>query len=456
MRDSRARVTRMNRTRLRSQDISESYYLLLELCCCEPILQQAFSILENVCLAHGVTATEGKKPLSPQFQHHVDRHWVPFLSSAIRAAHVYGFVPWRVRRLESGAQVPEVLPAGSFRWNVEVPAPDNKKTDAMLMYTVKLNPGQRDEKDIHITEWCQPNYMVNECSIMFATVPSPMSYVIESYKHMQSAIKRQAHADAWNCTARLPVSHEPKEFLHDQHRQDVLNAFGDNLPERGPYARMQATVHPDNPQEQIEDAFIGRSMNHVPSVYTLPPWRHIETVPVLKPVMDIQFLQSKYKYDVCSLLGIPPDMLMTAVAKLEGNSNSNNRTQGVSRIFQAKMQRVCLFLRELCHEVYLAIYKREAVFELIPMPRLEVRDVEDLKILFDIGVVQPEHTVELGSILMGSFKRAKRSDVADQQTLGGKDDPRGDEQKQKDAPPEKKMGEAPETKKIDPKKNLHR
>ena len=413
----------MNRTRLRSQDISESYYLLLELCCCEPILQQAFSILENVCLAHGVTATEGGKPLSPQFQHHVDRYWVPFMASAIRAAHVYGFVPWRVRRLESGAQVPEVLPAGSFRWGVEVPTADNKKTDAMLVYTVKLNPGQRDEKDIHITEWCQPNYMVNECSIMFATVPSPMSYVIESYKHMQAAIKRQAHADAWNCTARLPVSHEPKEFLHDQHKKDVHSAFGDDLPERGPYARMQATVHPDNPQEQVEDAFLGRSMNHVPSVYALPPWRHLESTPVLKPVMDIPFLQSKYKYDVCSLLGIPPDMLMTAVTKLEGNSNSKNRTQGVSRIFQAKMQRVCLFLRELCHEAYLAIYKREAIFELIPMPRLEVRDVEDLKILFDIGVIQPQHTIELASVLMGTFKRAKKTSVAGDAFKGDKPGP---------------------------------
>ena len=161
-------------------------------------------------------------------------------------------------------------------------------------------------------------------------------------------------------------------------------------------------------QEQVEDAFTGRSMNHVPAVYALPSWRRLEPSPVLQPVMDIAFLQNKYKYDVCSLLGIPADMLMTAVAKLEGNSRSNNRTQGVSRIFQAKMQRVCGFLRELCREVYKAIYEREAVFSLIPMPRLEVRDVEDLKVLFEIGVVQPEHTLELASILLGNFKKARK------------------------------------------------
>jgi hypothetical protein len=416
----------MNRGRLRTQDVNESYYLLLELCYCEPILQQAFSIIDNVCLAHGVTAKENGRRLSAEFQHHLDLHWVSFLSASIRASHVYGFVPWRVRKLESGAEVPEVLPAGTFRWSVEVPPEKEERgsnTDAMLMYVVRLNPGQRDEKNIHITEWCQPNFMINETSVMYATVPSPMSFIIESYKHMQAAIKRQAHADAWNCTARIPVSHDPKEFIHDQHNKDIQGAFGDDVPERGMYAnnlRASASTHNrGDPREQLEDAFAGRSMNHIPSVYSLPPWRHLESSPVLQPVMDIPFLQSKYKYDVCSLLGIPPDMLMTAVTKLEGNSNAKTRTQGVSRIFQAKMQRVCIFLKELCAEVYKIIYKRDAVFDMIPMPRLEVRDVEDLKILYEIGVLQPQHTLDLASILIGTFTRVKKGSKSEGGGGGG-------------------------------------
>lgn len=398
------------RGRLRAQDVNESYYLLLELCCGEPILRQAFSIIENVCLSHGVTAAEGGRTVSGEFQTHLNAHWVPFLASAIHAMHVYGFVPWRVRRLDdrSGARVPEVLPPGTFRWTVEVPKPE--ESDAMLRYKVDLNPGQRDEKNIRITEWVRPNYMVNESSIMYATVPSPMAYVIESYKHMQAAIKRQAHADAWNCTARITVSHEPKEFQHDQHRREVVGVMGDAMPERGGFGMDQQTslLPFDTSQELVEDAFAGRSMNHVPAVYALPSWRRLEPSPVLQPCMDIPFLQNKYKYDVCSLLGIPPDMLMTAVHKLEGNSNSNNRTQGVSRIFQAKMQRVCGFLRELCREAYLAIYKREAQFTILPMPRLEVRDVEDLKVLHEIGVLQPDQAVELSGILLGNFKKLKK------------------------------------------------
>ena len=400
------------RARLRAQDVNESYYLLLELCCGEPILRQAFNIIENVCLSHGVSTTEGGRGVSSDFQTHLNMYWVPFLSAAIHAMHVYGFVPWRIRRLDdkSGARVPEVLPPGTFRWSIEVPKPE--ESDAMLRYRVDLNPGQKEEKEVHITEWVRPNFMVNENSIMYATVPSPMAYVIESYKHMQAAIKRQAHADAWNCTARITVSHEPKEFLHDQHRREVVGSLGDAVPERGGFNNGLTTggiaLPFETSQEQVEDAFAGRSMNHVPAVYALPSWRRLEPSPVLQPCMDIPFLQNKYKYDVCSLLGIPPDMLMTAVHKLEGNSNSNNRTQGVSRIFQAKMQRVCQFLRELCREAYGVIYKREARFDIIPMPRLEVRDVEDLKVLHEIGVLQPDHTMELASILLGNFKKMRK------------------------------------------------
>lgn len=415
--------------------------MLLELCCGEPILRQGFSIIENVCLAHGVSASEGGRPLTSDFQLHLDRYWIPFLVSSIQASHMYGFVPWRVRKLPSGDGVPEVLPAGSFRWNIEVP----KDSDAMLAYRVKLSPGQRDipETDIFLTEWSQPNYMVNEMSPMYATVASPMSYVIESYKHLQAAIKRQAHADAWNCTARITVSHEPKEFNHDQHRREVLSTFSDSLPERGAFqGAVPRFTEAETPREQVDDAFLGRSMNHQPAVYALPSWRHLESSPVLQPCMDIPFLQNKYKFDVCSLLGIPPDMLVTAQSSSEsGNSQSKSRTQGVSRIFQAKMQRVCAFLRELCKEVYKKIYKKEADFDIVPMPRLEIRDVEDLKILHEIGVIQPEHSLELSSILLGKFKRMKPSQIQAQRDAEANGDGGG-------GPAKKKPGGGPEGKKM--------
>jgi len=392
----------MNRQKQRYLDISESYYLLLELCCCEPIIQQAFSIIENVCLAHGVTMA-GKKP-TPNFQQFIDMHYVPFLRNSIRAMHMYGFVPWRIMRLESGDKVPEVLPPGTFRWTVEVP----KDSDAMLSYRVKLNPGAKAEENIFVRQYASPNYMVSETSVMYATVSSPMSYVIESYKNMQAALKRQAHADAWNCTARVIVSNEPKEFAHEQHRKELFGTFSQHIDEFG---RFQANK-PTTQSDKIEEVFFDRSMNHQPAVYSLPAHHRIDPSPQLTPCADVAYLQAKYKFDVCSLLGVPPEMLITGQKGLEGSEASKARSHSTNRVFQAKMQAVSGFLKSLLSEVYAKIYKNaEAQFDILPMPRLEISSIEDLKVLHEIGVLQPEHTVELASVLLGKMKRKRQDDV---------------------------------------------
>ena len=375
----------MDRKRNRAMDVSESYYLLLELCCCEPTIQHCFSIIDNTCLAHGVTL----KGSSPEFQHHIDHHWVPFLSAAIRAMHMYGFVPWRLKTLKSKDKVPEVLPPGTFTWACEV----SKDNDAMLSYKVTLSPGARFEESVQVSEWVPPNYNVNQNSVMYATVASPMAYAIESYKHLQSAIKRQSHADAWNCTARLAVSHDPKEFQHDQHRRELLQTFDTNS---GPFRAHAA----DPNTSRLEDMFY--SGNHYPSVYVLPPFRHIDPIGHLQPCTNIDFLQQKYKADICSLMGVPMEMLNAR----EGSKNTAS-SKGVGRIFQAKMQRVCLFLKALLCDVHERIYKTRAEFSLTPMPRLEIADINDLKVLFEVGVLQPDHALDIAATLIGEFKKKK-------------------------------------------------
>ena len=74
------------------------------------------------------------------------------------------------------------------------------------------------------------------------------------------------------------------------------------------------------------------------------------------------------------------------------------------------MQLVCCFLRSLLSEVHLAVYKKPADFEMIPMPRLEITSIDDLKVLHEIGVLRPEHTIELAAVLMGVNKRKRMND----------------------------------------------
>lgn len=155
-----------------------------------------------------------------------------------------------------------------------------------------------------------------------------------------------------------------------------------------------------------------RSMNHQPAVYALPAHHHLDKAPELKPCADMAMILSKYKIDVCSILGIPPE-LITSVQHNNSSNKSANTTvasTGTSRIFQAKMQSIANFLKILLVEVYSTIYKgAEAQFDVVPMPRLEINGIEDLKILHEIGVLQPEHTVDLASLMLGKLKKAKKN-----------------------------------------------
>lgn len=128
-------------------DRDESYFLLLELTSQEPTIQNCFKIIESTCLAQGIQLQiDAGKPLHPQqtkakegdeeiaaaaapssskmrpnkvFQAHIDRYYVDFCQKAIRSMFTCGFVPWRLRRIQTGDPVPEVVPMGIFTWSIE-------------------------------------------------------------------------------------------------------------------------------------------------------------------------------------------------------------------------------------------------------------------------------------------------------------------------------------------------
>jgi hypothetical protein len=132
-------------------------------------------------------------------------------------------------------------------------------------------------------------------------------------------------------------------------------------------------------------------------VYELPPHHHIEPMPVLKPVVDIDFITNKFRHSVCSLMGIPPGMIM---ADNETQSKQSRGGKATSRIFQNKMSRMCTFLSNLMQEVYEHIYKEQSRFFLAALPRLEIQGIEDLKTLHEIGVLQPDHAMQLSEVLL--------------------------------------------------------
>jgi hypothetical protein len=145
-------------------------------------------------------------------------------------------------------------------------------------------------------------------------------------------------------------------------------------------------------------------------VYELPPHHHIEPTPVLKPIVDIEYMTTKFRHSVCGLLGIPAEM----VGADRSGQRESRGGRATSRMFQSKMARMCMFLSDLMGEAHRRIYGEDAEYHLIALPRMEVQGIEDLKVLHEVGVLQPDHAVRLSEILLGATAQTSKKRKADE------------------------------------------
>lgn len=248
------------RQSMRLRDIEESRQLLWELATYEPTLLNCLSILESTCLsqvrvcrafsclgaglktrAHaawlcrwqGVVCKVDGDHVSDEFQGFIDEHYVQFCRDAIRALVTYGFVPWVQHRLSTGDVVPMVLPHGTFLWFTEVK--DGVEASVKqcaepgpVGYRVKVCAAMKiEDKDVRISGATCPSLDVSVNSILYATVPSPLSHVLTDYKNLRQAQIRRAHADSWNTTSKLICSFNPTVRVQEDPSASLMD-FADD------------------------------------------------------------------------------------------------------------------------------------------------------------------------------------------------------------------------------------
>ena len=416
-----------------AQDLLESKSLLLELGCSEPTLQLCFKIIESTCLSQGICCLINGNQCTARFQKHIDTHYTSFLKEALRAMLMYGFVPWRLRRLQSGDTVPEVLPGGTFDWTTDLgPNEEEKRYRAqswsgqygagrrsrqrgndddsrLVVYRVTPTVSDLRNEDIHVYIYSNPAYNVTVNSVMSATVASPLAHVLTDYKNLRSAQLRRSYADSWNTTAQLISTFKPNLVSQDEpsaYLMDFVHESHYEVPHIGqnPYPQLGARNWFERDvllRKQME-----RPSTHRPMVYTLPRDHDLAQQVMLSPCEDLPFLLEKFRRDISAATGVPYEM----VAGRHGSQETATKTITSGRLFSANMHEFCRHCQTVLVQVYCTIYRvnEESVqFIMTPMPRLEVESVSDLKVLFDIGALTPDMSVELSRVLLGNATRPR-------------------------------------------------
>ena len=426
----------------RQMDIAQSQDLLLELATSEPTILQCFKIIESTCLSQGIFCKIEDQHASERFQRFIDEHYLPFCKASIRAMFIYGFVPWRLRKLVRGDSVPEVMPPGTFNWNTELGAVEQDRAprqkqprkaksiyedddSRLVVYRVTPLAGGIKEEDVNVYISTPPCLNISINSNILATVPSPLAHLLCDYKNLREAQIRRSHADSWNTTARVISTFKPNLRVEDNPSQYLMDFVHENFYDKNPMgASMFPPLEAHNVWQRehiMRRQFMETPSNHHPEVYALPRDHEMTPQAMLTPCEDLTFLLDKYRRDVSALMGVPHEMI---IGRDNGNHETVRKTIASGRIFSTNMHEICRHVQILMKKVYCVVYRAnpETVeFTLIPMPRLEIETIQDFKILYEIGALTPDMSVNLSRILLGEEPHSKKQRVHKEKNSGVKD-----------------------------------
>lgn len=413
-----------SRSSMRQLDIAESKLLLWELVTHEPTVLQCFNVIEATCMAQGLFCRIDGEPCSDEFRKFLDRHYISFCKQALRAFFTYGFVPWVVRELDDGEEVPEVMPNGTFHWYTEIPSKSAQaivqtENPGMVTYRVKITaPLDVKDEDVNVFVFVPPALDVSVYSMLYATVPSPLSHILIDYKNMRQAQIRRSHADAWNTTAKLICKFKPTVRVQEDPTSSLMDFADDSYLTSGMYGGMPlfaqlAATNLWSRDAQIRKQFETAPGTHQPDVFTLPRDHEVHQQPMLEPCEDLEFLLRKFQRDVCAVMGVPDDIMGI---QQKGGIESARKTMATGKVFTTNMQDLCRHLSHLLWTVYKKIYKKDNVeFHMIPMPKLELESIADLKILSEIGAINPDMSLQISQIVLGEDVDSRRKRMRLQQ-----------------------------------------
>lgn len=286
--------------------------------------------------------------------------------------------------------VPEVLPLGSFEW--EVNEIQSGKPHGVSI-TIR-GGGGIDIKEVHIFQAIKPHMDGQALS-------TPMNSIIRAYEMLRDAEDRQIRSDAWNTRARLIVGHTERQNIYKMSEGGAITAeyegkhcqvdFEDQMVgDDAEYFSRRHKLHMSIETEADEE--------HRPDGYTLPSNSKLESVQRLQPVMDVEYLRTTFTAQVASVFGIPYEMIAGGYsAQYSGKKSHEN-----NRYFVSNMQEICRFLEVLLSEVYRVSFKDPgSSFSIHTVPRIEISTVEDIIKLHEAGLLDPTHAKTLVGHLSG-------------------------------------------------------
>jgi hypothetical protein len=178
------------------------------------------------------------------------------------------------------------------------PHPSDDDDTKMLRYGISFteNCNVLDD-EVEIYEFSSPTNSITRFSLLYGTVPTPLSHLLIDYRNIRTTQIRQAYADAYNTQAKLICTYNaPKNIYSVSEGTPILNGEG-----WAPQQRLGMHTDTNLPSEIESNAYtrdavaetvIGsKSVEHSPVVYSLPKNTSVEPQQKLDSIIDVSKLQ---------------------------------------------------------------------------------------------------------------------------------------------------------------------
>lgn len=345
----------------------------------EPIIHMGIRTLQAHCLESGIQLRYGttNAPPTPNFQKHIDKYYMPFCRDAILSFLAVGFVPYRIRRTERGAKIPEVLPLGTFSWHVargsqmslatpwESIGKNRVEHDAIKRRVEGEEDNQPLLKYIVSSVYCQEPvhcYAYLSPQITFSCT-SPLASLVQPY--LTLCMKRDCtlRADAFNSQPSIVFEQQDKSKLND------ITETGASLTEKGIEGDMDVQFKTMGGRQDVIYDMLDRSKvrSNIPdeAIALVAPKNH-SIHSLEKSLTPKEMLKEELAFAriVSLALGLPSAMLLQGGGVVGGSSGFGSakdswaeNTEASNRLLLDTCKDINWHLEHLLSDIYAKIYK---------------------------------------------------------------------------------------------------
>ena len=355
----------------------------------EASVRQAIYLTQQHCLSGGLTVTfQNNAQPTPHFENHIQRYFVPFCRDAIQSFLAVGFAPYRLRTLRDGCKVPEILPIGTYSWNVSrapttlpkawyfdrskhhMGVADNAagKKDETAMLCYEVTSGYTDVPP-SVYAFTQPS--------TFFQCTSALSTLVQPYRMLCHKRECTLRADQFNSKPAVVFEEQLKTVKATEAASSIITEeFIEENKDRRARMDTRQTLHHD-----VFDRARIRSQLPDETVTLVAPINHsVHSLDKALTPMDVHREELGFMRLVAVATGLPPSLLLqgsavigtSAVSTSASSMSWADSAESCNRMIMETCNHINAHLGMLLEDVYGSIYKdkRMPKFLLRALPTL--------------------------------------------------------------------------------------